>query len=142
MVAALAVSPGHEVRPGDLAEACWGEAVPAHLAEAGAGARVPRASPPRPRSILTTAQGYALGVDPEAIDSVRFERLVAQAREHRANGDPERAISGLRACARALARAAVLRHRRLAARIRRGRTARGDPPGGGGGPARGAPRLR
>ena len=64
------------------------------MAEAGAGARVPRPSAARIRRILTTTQGYALGVATETIDSVRFERLVERAREHRANGDPERAIAG------------------------------------------------
>ena len=94
MVAALAVTPGQEVRPGELAEACWGESVPRTWTKQ-VQALVSRV---RRRlgsgAILTTTQGYALGVDPETIDSVRFERLVERARRHRDDGDPERAIAG------------------------------------------------
>ena len=94
VVAALAVNPGHEVRPGDLAEACWGDTVPRTWPKQ-VQALVSRV---RRRlgsdAILTTTQGYALGVDPETIDSVRFERLVERAREHQHRGDPERAITG------------------------------------------------
>lgn len=94
VVAALAVNPGHEVRPGDLAEACWGDTIP-HTWPKQVQALVSRV---RRRlgsqSILTTTQGYALGVATEGIDSVRFEHLVDRAREHRSNGDPERAIAG------------------------------------------------
>lgn len=94
VVAALAVTPGSEVRPGDLAEACWGESVPRTWTKQ-VQALVSRV---RHRlgsgAILTTTHGYSLGVDPETIDSVRFERLVERARRHRGDGDPERAISG------------------------------------------------
>lgn len=94
MVAALAVSPGHEVRPGDLAEACWGETVPRTWPKQVQAlvSRVRRRL--GPHSILTTTQGYALGVAAETIDSVRFERLVDRAREQQGQGDPERAITG------------------------------------------------
>lgn len=93
MVAALAVSPGHEVRPGDLAEACWGETVPRTWTKQlqALVSRVRRRLDSG--AILTTTQGYALGVDPETIDSVQFERLVERARRHRGDGDPERALS-------------------------------------------------
>src|SRR5215207_5693386 len=94
VVAALAVDPGHEVRPGDLAEACWGEVVPRTWPKQ-VQALVSRV---RRRLgagiILTTAQGYSLGVDPESLDSVRFERLVERARRHHGEGDAERAIAG------------------------------------------------
>ena len=93
VVAALAVDPGAEVRPGELAEACWGDAVPdtwPKQVQALVSRVRHRLGPP---SIRTTMQGYALGFEPESIDSVRFQRLVEQGREHRTTGDPERAIS-------------------------------------------------
>jgi DNA-binding winged helix-turn-helix (wHTH) protein len=56
-----------------------------------------------PRLLATRGQGYALDIDPEALNSVRFERLVGQARAARAahprprrqvprtdRGDPQR----------------------------------------------------
>ncbi|GLZ41929.1 AfsR/SARP family transcriptional regulator [Actinokineospora sp. NBRC 105648] len=43
--------------------------------------------------VLTARQGgYALSVDPEAVDLRRFERLVAQGRAARAAGEPARAV--------------------------------------------------
>ncbi|MFC5790420.1 hypothetical protein EDM22_09035 [Agromyces tardus] len=94
VVAALAVDPGREVRPGDLAEACWGEDVPRTWQKQVQAlvSRVRRRL--GPGVIVTTAQGYALGVDPETLDSVRFEHLVERARRHQGDGDPERAIAG------------------------------------------------
>jgi DNA-binding SARP family transcriptional activator len=49
-----------------------------------------------PGLLATRGQGYALDVDPEALDSVRFERLVQQARAARAAGDLDAAAAGLR----------------------------------------------
>ena len=47
------------------------------------------------RPIATTRGGYRLRVDPDSIDAVRYERLIESARDHRANGDPLRAIDVL-----------------------------------------------
>ena len=47
-----------------------------------------------PRAIRTAPNGYALELDPDSIDAVRFERLVASARQHALDGDPARAIDG------------------------------------------------
>ncbi|MDQ0575805.1 AfsR/SARP family transcriptional regulator [Agromyces albus] len=93
VVAALAVNPGHEMSPGNLAEACWGESVPRTWPKQVQAlvSRVRRRL--GPQSIMTTTQGYALSVAPETIDSVRFERLVDRAREQQGQGDPERAIT-------------------------------------------------
>ena len=49
-----------------------------------------------PGLLATRGQGYALDIDPEALDSVRFERLVQQARAARAAGDPNAAAARLR----------------------------------------------
>ncbi|MBT2516229.1 PQQ-binding-like beta-propeller repeat protein [Streptomyces sp. ISL-90] len=94
VVAALAVNPGHEVRAGELAEACWGDTVPRTWPKQVQAlvSRVRRRL--GSQSILTTTQGYALGVATETIDSVRFQRLVDRARGHQGEGDPERAITG------------------------------------------------
>lgn len=93
VMAALAVEPGREVRPGDLAEACWGEAVPRTWQKQVQAlvSRIRRRL--GPSSIVTTTQGYALGAALETIDSVRFERLVERGREHQSSGEPDRAIA-------------------------------------------------
>ena len=49
-----------------------------------------------PGLLATRGQGYALDIDPEALDSVRFERLVQEARAARAAGDPDAAAALLR----------------------------------------------
>jgi DNA-binding SARP family transcriptional activator len=46
-----------------------------------------------PGLVATRSQGYALDIDPEALDSVRFERLVQKARAARAAGDPDAAAA-------------------------------------------------
>ena len=46
------------------------------------------------RAIRTAPNGYGLELDPDSIDAVRFERLVASARQHALDGDPARAIDG------------------------------------------------
>ena len=49
-----------------------------------------------PGLLVTRGQGYALDIDPEALDSIRFERLVQEARAARAAGDPDAAAARLR----------------------------------------------
>jgi DNA-binding SARP family transcriptional activator len=44
-----------------------------------------------PRLLLTRAPGYLLRVDPDALDLLRFERLVREGRSALALGDPKRA---------------------------------------------------
>lgn len=46
-----------------------------------------------PGLLATRGQGYALDIEPEALDSVRFERLVQQARTARATGQPDTAAA-------------------------------------------------
>jgi DNA-binding SARP family transcriptional activator len=46
--------------------------------------------------LATRGQGYALDIDPEALDSVRFERFLREARAARAAGDPDVAAALLR----------------------------------------------
>lgn len=46
--------------------------------------------------VRTRSLGYALEVDPDVVDAVRFTRLVARARQELADGDPRRAAVTLR----------------------------------------------
>lgn len=48
-----------------------------------------------PGLLATRGQGYALDIAPDALDAVRFERLVQQARAARAAGDPDDAAAHL-----------------------------------------------
>ncbi|HZZ45888.1 MAG TPA: BTAD domain-containing putative transcriptional regulator, partial [Pseudonocardia sp.] len=48
-----------------------------------------------PGLLATRGQGYALDIAPDALDAVRFERLVQQARAARAAGDPDNAAAHL-----------------------------------------------
>jgi DNA-binding SARP family transcriptional activator len=45
--------------------------------------------------VLTRANGYVLGVDPAAVDAVRFERLAAAARRHLDEGRAQEALDAL-----------------------------------------------
>ncbi len=47
--------------------------------------------------VVTRERGYELTIDPERLDSHRFERLVAEGRSGLAGGHPERAVSALEA---------------------------------------------
>src|SRR6266542_3140547 len=84
-----------------LVEGLWGETPPEGAANAlqAAVSRLRRAlqaggrsAARRPR-IRTRPSGYVLEVDPEAIDSARFERLAAEGRRALAEGDPGKASS-------------------------------------------------
>ena len=87
---------------------------------------------------VTRPPGYLLEVEPEAVDLLRFERLVAEARR----ADPERASQPAARGARAVARPAAGRVRRGAVRAGRGGAARGSAAGGAGGADRGRPGAR
>src|SRR6476646_2084442 len=49
-----------------------------------------------PALLATRGQGYALDIDPDALDSIRFERLLQRARTAQAVGDPDAAAALLR----------------------------------------------
>ena len=50
-----------------------------------------------PETLVTRAPGYMLEVEPEAVDLIRFERLVKEGREALAAGDPAHAAGTIRA---------------------------------------------
>ena len=97
ILAALIVRRGRGVAPAELADALWGENPPATWEQQV------RNSIARIRSRLGResvddggAGSTALGVDPESIDAVRFERLISTARQHALHGEHDRAVDAYR----------------------------------------------
>ncbi|MFB7873821.1 BTAD domain-containing putative transcriptional regulator [Nocardia sp. NPDC056064] len=80
LVTALALDPGRAVPKTTLVDWIWGEQPPADAANAlqALVSRVRRVLPAG--SLDAPAGGYRLLVDPDAVDAVRFERLLERAR--------------------------------------------------------------
>jgi predicted ATPase/DNA-binding SARP family transcriptional activator len=87
LLIALALEPGHVVGKATLVDWIWGENPPADAANAlqRLVSRLRKALPDG--SVDGQPNGYRLTVAPEAVDAVRFERLVGQARD---DDDPRR----------------------------------------------------
>ena len=81
LLVALALTPGHVVPKATLVDWIWGEHPPADATNAlhRLVSRLRKALPDG--SVEGHTNGYRLTVEPDAVDAVRFERLVAQARE-------------------------------------------------------------
>ena len=81
LLIALALEPGRLVSKATLIDWIWGEQLPADTANAlqRLASRLRKALPEG--SIEGQPGGYRLTVEPDAVDAVRFERLVAQARD-------------------------------------------------------------
>ena len=81
LLIALALEPGRVVSKATLIDWIWGEQLPADTANAlqRLVSRLRKALPEG--SIEGLPGGYRLTVEPGAVDAVRFERLVAQARD-------------------------------------------------------------
>jgi predicted ATPase/DNA-binding SARP family transcriptional activator len=98
LLARLALAPGRVVSVDALTDALWGEDLPADAANA-LQLRVSKlrralvAAGVPGDVLLTQAPGYRLAVDPEAVDAVRFERLVTRSRA--LAGDPAAALTVL-----------------------------------------------
>jgi DNA-binding SARP family transcriptional activator len=96
ILAALIVRRGSTVHPAELADAWWGDELPATWSQQV------RNSVSRIRlklgrdAVQTVATEYRLGVDPETIDAVRFERLVSSARALGLQGEHDRAVDAYR----------------------------------------------
>ena len=93
VLSVLVLRRGAVVSPDELADALW-PAEPASTWPKQVQATVTRLRRALgAEAIRTTATGYSIELDPESIDAVRFERLIAAARSH-AHEDPARAIDG------------------------------------------------
>jgi hypothetical protein len=91
VLAALTVRRGEVVSADVLADAWWGERLPATWVKAMQGCLVQLRKALGPGAIETRPQGYCLVVPPDEIDAGRFERLLARARELLVFGEPDRA---------------------------------------------------
>ena len=87
LLVALALEPGHVVPKATLVDWIWGEHPPSEAANAlqRLVSRLRKALPEG--SIEGQTDGYRLRAEPDAVDAVRFERLVGQARH---DEDPRR----------------------------------------------------
>ncbi len=85
LLAALALDPGHVVPKASLVDWIWGENPPADAANAlqRLVSRLRKVLPDG--AVDGQANGYRLVIEPDAVDAVRFQRLVSEARE-----DPRR----------------------------------------------------
>src|SRR5580658_7032415 len=87
LLIALALEPGHPVPKATLVDWIWGERPPSEAANA-LQRLVSRLRKALPEGLVEgQADGYRLRVEPDAVDAVRFERLVGQARN---DEDPRR----------------------------------------------------
>src|SRR5256885_1081091 len=87
LLIALALAPGHVVPKATLVDWIWGEHLPSDAANA-LQRLVSRLRKALPEGLVEgQTNGYRLRVEPDAVDAVRFERLVAQARD---DEDPRR----------------------------------------------------
>ena len=96
LLARLVLAPGRVVSVDALTDALWGEDLPGDAANA-LQLRVSKlrralvAAGISGDVLVTQAPGYRLAVDPEAVDAVRFERLLTRARA--LDGDPAAALA-------------------------------------------------
>jgi predicted ATPase/DNA-binding SARP family transcriptional activator len=88
LLAALALEPGHVVPNATLVDWIWGERPPADAANA-LQRLVSRLRKALPDGLVEgQTGGYRLTVEPDAVDAVRFERIIGQART---DENPQRA---------------------------------------------------
>lgn len=95
LLAVLVLRSATVVTPSELADAVWGDDPPSTWPKQVQAFVVQIRRTLGSTAIATTRAGYRLRVDPDAIDAVRYERLIEVAGVHRANGDPARAIDAL-----------------------------------------------
>jgi DNA-binding SARP family transcriptional activator/WD40 repeat protein len=96
MLSALVVRAGVSVDPAGLAEAYWGEGLPATWAQQVKTSIARIRQRMGHEVIQTVGSGYRLGIDADDIDARQFESLVAAAREHTVRGEPDRAVDAYR----------------------------------------------
>lgn len=94
VLSVLVIRAAEVVSPDELADALWPEE-PASTWPKQVQATITRLRRTLgARAIRTEAGGYRLDIDPDSIDAVRFERLIATARGHAIDDDPARAVDG------------------------------------------------
>jgi DNA-binding SARP family transcriptional activator/WD40 repeat protein len=93
ILSALALEPGEVLSPDRLADALWGETPPKSWPKVVQGSMMRLRRALGPDAIETTSTGYRLLVSDDDVDHVRFERLVARAREFAAVREPARAVT-------------------------------------------------
>ncbi|MFC4000021.1 BTAD domain-containing putative transcriptional regulator [Nocardiopsis sediminis] len=87
LLAALALQPGHTIPKAKLIDWIWGEHPPSDAANA-LQRLVSRLRKVLPEELIEgRTNGYRLTLDPDAVDAVRFERLIGRARD---DEDPRR----------------------------------------------------
>ena len=91
VLAALAARAGEAVSPERLADALWGDQLPASWAKVLQNCIVRLRKRLDSPALETTPHGYRLRLPPVELDSVDFERLLARGRELLTLGDPDRA---------------------------------------------------
>ncbi|WP_106400864.1 BTAD domain-containing putative transcriptional regulator [Actinocorallia populi] len=97
LLARLVLDAGRAVRPATLAEALWGEEAPdGHLHALQSLVSRLRQVLGDPGLLTSGPAGYRLAVEPDAVDAVRFERLVREGRSPQARARPAEAAAVLR----------------------------------------------
>ncbi|MDX6210215.1 MAG: hypothetical protein QOE24_2606, partial [Frankiales bacterium] len=97
VLTALALQPGVALMAEQLAEALWGDELPASWP------KVVQGSVMRLRRLLgrdaieTTSAGYRLALGPDDVDVAMFERLVARGRQFATVHEPQRAVTSFEA---------------------------------------------
>jgi DNA-binding SARP family transcriptional activator len=95
VLTALAVHPGEVMTSDRLADAMWGEEVPASWSKVVHGCVMRLRKAMAPSAIETASGGYRLAVVADQIDTQRFETMVERGRQLAATAAPERAASTL-----------------------------------------------
>jgi DNA-binding SARP family transcriptional activator/WD40 repeat protein len=93
VISALAVRLGQRVDAQELADALWGEQLPASWPKVVQGCISRLRRDLGGDAIETSAGGYRLRAEAVWLDTAEFEALVKRGREHAANRSPERAIT-------------------------------------------------
>ena len=88
---ALVVKAGEVVDKQVLADALWGDSLPASWSKMVQGCIVRLRRQLPPGTIETTPYGYRLVVHEDELDTRLFERLLGRARDHLRDDDPDRA---------------------------------------------------
>ena len=91
VLASLATNPGQPVSVDQLSDALWGERPPASADKILQGCVVRIRKALGRDAVLTSAQGYALHLPTDDVDSLRFEDQVGRARELLTLGEADRA---------------------------------------------------